>query len=759
MNKLTKLTDSLRANTVLVVENDFTYSDNPYHIVGKFCHLPSWEREQILLILARKYPDLSDGLKSFYLNFEKITHDQVAREQLPASLYLKEYITKVGHDEILNTNLFENLAKYLADDHDDKLKDTLLRYGIYSTINDSHYTEVLKELENSKYSTLLLKKAPTSEELHDFRLEIEAAMNHTSSNFCLAIVDKSLESGGGDDGGRTLVNELISINKDDTIDAKFICCIYTSRKSPNPKALSEYDHYFVQEIGKNDSDVINSIATVLAQSAYAEVFYSLSRKAVYSAEKACEIVLRNQKNIKYIIDASQNEGIPAFESIKHWFNLTMQKNFDDNEINQVQFLAGLTAFFNQDYLDDHPSFYEITDELKKINSYELFDYTVNTRHLSIAPGDIWESNGRYFILVGQLCDFLVRKGKVARNSKIGELYEIDFLKSPPNSKFDINITGNQKYIEIRHFFDAELGKYRDIKINISTPNIFYADLKVLDLATFNKDGNCSINTENTIDQEAINLLPSSYLQYYDKLKNNYLNIAKLRVRELASLVELEDPMDFSRMDFTREGHTITHPIKRICRLKGRFYDSLYNNHLNNKGRIDLNLIDNSPIYFNKVSASCYFAQDNGNSVTAALDLLESKGEFSLRKEDLLENLPEAFHDLINNQPDVIEITNPKGLEITHNEDESTLTICFRYLMEGNNRYANSDRSSFGIKQLFTQPKSYSKSSYYTSNPSEIHPLTGAQFSIEELKIGICIPDKNKFVVLRNGILIQEEIEK
>ncbi|WP_448635195.1 hypothetical protein [Pedobacter panaciterrae] len=59
----------------------------------------------------------------------------------------------------------------------------------------------------------------------------------------------------------------------------------------------------------------------------------------------------------------------------------------------------------------------------------------------------------------------------------------------------------------------------------------------------------------------------------------------------ASKVVDHDTHIFSSTDIVEEGPKFVFGFSRIARLKGRFYDSLYQQVINYKARIDLNLIE------------------------------------------------------------------------------------------------------------------------------------------------------------------------
>ncbi|WP_222537847.1 hypothetical protein [Pedobacter polysacchareus] len=753
MSKLLELIKTLRAFTILIIENEFSYVENPKLILGKCIKLTDENFFYLLTDLEEAgFSEISEQLKIFNKKWLEVPNLDMAEFEKIGLDYPDFFLKKIGHQEIINEPL-AILTKKIADDNDDCVKSIFLKNGIYIDEAVPKYREILTLFNSIKECRVIIKKErPTVGEWDNFKSQIEGALLHSRSHFCLSIIDKSL--GGGGNEGKEFIKELIEAHKNDE-RFKHICCLYTSTAA---SVLPEnYDDYFIQEISKNSEDSITDIVSALAQSAYAEVFNSLRIKTIASAEHTLKIVLKNQKNIKYIIDKSHEEGIPAYDSIKYWNELSIQNDFDDREVNDFKFIASLTSFFNKDYLVDHPHLSQVSKELKKINTYELFDYNINKKHLPIAPGDIWEANGEYYILVGQLCDLLLRKETNERNARIGELFKIEFGK-PQKHKYEIVINNGKKSIFIDNFNDFT-DKLKTIRIDISTPNIFFADLKVLDLAMYNEKGACDIDPLLELDETTKQILPANRDIYFHKLKNEYKNLGMVNVRQLLNALDGSDPIDFSRLKFQRTGNVISHGLQRICRLKGRYFDSLYNNYLNNKGRVDLNLIDNASETSDLKIINYQFGNNSQSKKNIELNVYYSKAGIYLLKKELLSKLSSEFHELVNYFDDEVQISDKKYAEIIESEDGS-LEIKFRYRID-DKTLVEVSVEEFDFRYLFknNQNRYKGKEFYISESKDDTRSFSTSKIHINDLLSGIVIPEIKEKVSIMNGLLKIEQIEE
>ncbi|WP_419699042.1 hypothetical protein [Mucilaginibacter sp. NFX135] len=576
-------------------------------------------------------------------------------------------------------------------------------------------------------------------------------------------MDKQLGTGGaGEEGKVFIADEIIPKNKKS--DKKIICCLYTS--SPVEIIPNKFEEYFLQEIGKTDPEKDDKMVKAIARASYAQVFNKIMNRRQLSATNALNLVLRNQKNIKYIIKEALNEGIPGYEAIKYWFDLAENQQFDALEVEDIKFIAGITNFFDTEFLEDSAQLGEITNELKELNSFELFDFSVNTKHQPLAPGDIWKSaNGEHFILMGQLCDTLIRNNNT-RKAKIGELLKLRVEElQVGGSKFKIRVEDEVKTILIQNFKLAD-GTFKRIDIDVSTPEAEFADLLVLDLCMFNDEGKCFLDLKKEPRSDIFNLLPKNIESYYRDLVTFFSGIVPLITQQNQELLSLvNEAVKFSRTHFVvREPEIIDFGLQRVGRLKGRFFDSVYNNYLNNKGRVDLNLIDNYKEQISIVKLKCIYWGDTGSLVEVEnVNLWAKDGIICFVKDDLMKMIPSQFISLLSLCPNILIITNQATeYELSHEEDGG-YKLAFKYFF-GDKKFIAKDKFSYNV--LFNEQKPVSnpyfkvegdETQYTFMDEGNVHARN--PLSIEQLKAGVTVFEKKAVLKIVNGILIRTDLEE
>lgn len=763
MSKLQDLIKSLKAYSILIIEDEITYIDDPVKLLIRFCKADNWVKEAIIEDLNTiNFNTLSEAIEDFNTEFTPLLSNKEEVENFLTGGYLERFLKKFEKEELLENKVFEEFNAALKKDTEtESIKAIFAKYGIYLNINDAHYGQLLSELNGIEGVQILYYKQTPGSNKDSFYADILKSVERTSSNFCLAIIDKSLSTGSANEVGKEfIIDDLVGAYKDNS-ELRFIACLYTSRPDPDEKELIEYEDFFIEEITKGSDQVIDKMTKSLAQSAFAEVFNSLRKKKIDSSEEAFKLALRNQKNIKYIISESHNEGIPSYDATKYWFDLAKQKKFDDIEVADYKLIAGLSAFFKHGYLDDHPKTSEIGDELLEINTFELFDYNVNKKYMPIAPGDIWEKDGSYFILVGQLCDLLLRKNNT-RKAKIAELFKIELAPETPKTKYEIKLVGENKYVYINNFRDKTDGYYKPIRVEISTPNIYYADLSVLDLCMYNEKGECEIDPNEELRDHIKFILPENNDKYYDELRSDYQKLGEVKVMQLYTAMRFNDPIEFSKTKFKKLGDKYIYGLRRVSRLKGRYFDSLYNNYLNNKGRIDLNLIDNSPELIRQVKLTFDLPGDvESTRVLDNFELWAANGNEYFRLSDIQDALSD-YKNLLSFCINDRLTSNETNQYILVKESQLEYHLTHKYRF-GDNNYVQ--KQEFSFKDLFGEAKPSEDGNFQILNSNNVHSFFNEagyatrKLTIEELKLGVKIFDKKVKIQLVNGVLERERYEE
>ncbi|MFH6988351.1 hypothetical protein ACHRVW_11445 [Flavobacterium collinsii] len=754
MSKFNELRKSLKANTIVIIENEFTLINDSLKLLAFY----SLSNENISGrinegLSDKNFDEIKDLLKKFKADFIQLNHNDDLIKKMPALDYLDHYLEKIDGKQILDNFNIARFDEIIEADELQFVKNTFLKFGAINTYPSNQYDDIItqiKQIENSEI--LFYNQAPTVEGHEDFIKDVKESILLTNSNFYLCLIDKSLGNGEDSAGKDFAFNHLIKLNQ--AHDLNSVCFIYTSRLTGNNNLPSKLEEYYVQEIEKSSPPHLDQITKVLAQSAYATVFDNICKNFNFSINSSLNTVLKNQKNIKYIVDKSHEEGISPYDSIKYWYNLLLQKYFEENEIKNYSYVATLSSFFKNDFLEDHQNMSDIYEDIKNLNNYELFDDNVNSKLLPIAPGDIWHSNGNYYILMGQLCDMLIRKGDEnsninTRNGKIGELLKINFEKTDlKKDKYHIEVVNNKKHVYIQNFKDMS-GEYLKLKIDISTPNIDFVELRVLDLCMFNRDGECKMNINEDLESEIKSMLIENKDIYYYNLQKKYKNIAFNNLSQIIEVLNEDSPIKFGITSFSFDNDIIDYKIKRVSRLKGRYYDSLYNNFINNKGRIDLNLIDNYAIKSEKIKLKCQIENHDDTIEEIEIDLYSNKDQKYFLKKDLIKKLSVNFHELLNLLNEQINPFDKNHCSFIEDENFE-----LSFLIKFEEKSIIKEKINFDYRFLFkSNQNKYKDLSYFIAGlPENLISFEGNSISLENLKIGIEIPQTNQQMILSNGII-------
>jgi hypothetical protein len=586
---------NLRAFYVIIVENDFSYEKNAAAILGKYCLLNQLNRERLNETLISINKPFYDLLISFFEGFQKLPHDEDAKKNLLPE-EIGAYLDHIQQKELLSINLVKEINLTLSDEENEALNEALLRNGIFRKNTGEVYNEITREIsEEPNTLVAYYKYLPTPSQLDDFTKELKTGVEITKSEFFIAIVDKMLGEGKDENGKAFIENELSGIRKN--LNLKFLAILYSSQA--DEIIPEKYDDYFVRQIRKGSENFIQNIAFYLAQCAYVELFKKIGDDYAKSIASATDLAFQNNQNISYILEKSHEEGIAPLEAIKNWFDLAIGAGYTKLSLENIGFYAALSSCIKESIGVEELVIGEDTERLNEINSYELFDYEVNKKHLPISPGDIFFDGKNYFLLNGQECDICIRQDSSSRKAPIAELLEANFITANiPQKEEKDKVRVDENKISYKHFRNEDgIFGVIEVSLNKYTP----MDFAILDLCAYNNDGQCSIGLKTPLSSNLKHLLPKGKVYLYQNLQNKFQKLVKFwntMNTATAKHLSLEEVLhefmpNFLNCSYNEKEETVHFKLRRIARLKGNFKYLLIQNYLNYKGRVDLNLIFNS----------------------------------------------------------------------------------------------------------------------------------------------------------------------
>lgn len=741
MADLQRLITTLKANYIILIENDLQYETDPYIVITKFCDLSEFQRVRLLLSLTNLNKDkTAKGLEAFRTAFGQLPHVvETQRSLLPDEL--QQYLKEINSEAALDGEFVQSL---IDDMQELPVRDVFLRNGIYK-LNDDRYDTLLNEFAQTpgvEFGYYRSKPVPT--ELDVFLEELMYGLHHTQSQYYLAVVDKMLGEGQEESGKSFIEIDLVELNVKHQLNS--LAFLFTSQ--PNPTQPSDYRDYFVREVQKGSADLVQVIVGYLTDTSYATVFRNFENSYMEASQKAFTMALKNQQNVKHVIKKSINEGISPFESLRGWFDQIVQHNIDLLQVDKIDYYSSLTKFFDGQSLVDHNGIKDYGPDLEKLNSFELFDYNINGKGLPIFPGDIFLKDGEYYILVGQVCDLLIRDtGK--RGAKIAEFLKFKVIPfaDEEQEKFTVAVDKKgKKDILIQHFFDFNVDSYGVAAIEITSKNTYYGDFNVLDLCYYNASGSSELMVDDIKSYKDVPWVTSEKYIYLEGLHSYFIaNKDKLTTNKV--LVDVETIV-FSASDLVEYEGKISFGFKRVSRLKGRFYDSLYQQLINYKARIDLNLIDQAIATTISIDVTVKYAFiDAREKINVALTRLKPNKSFVLAK-DVADKVTNLFQAAANNYSTFIEGNKSKEYAFALNGEEYLLELPVQYT-DKDNKIKSADSENVRFARLFKDKLENRKFKLIDTN-EELELNEEGEISLKHLQRGVMLLQNNTTLKLDDG---------
>lgn len=585
-NKLQHLIKHLNVGCIVLVEDDFSCLEDEAELISGLLYLNHKDVELLLEDLEFNANE-KELVRNYISAFNKLQHEKkytVKETRQVIELFLDIY--KDTSQEILDLLLVANQVYALFEQHLKKneiIKNVLLKYGVAE--KPENYIELFKELEYQHSPVRIYKNAPPSK-WTSINHDIDK-LNMKPNDFILYIVDKNLGDGDTEAGTHFLDNQLKH-------PRNIISVMYTSKaKDININGLEDY---FKIQIAKGSEELIEKITDGLALSAYVHLFRKMKEIYLQSIDLTFDMAVKRKENMLSLANLAHLEGITIFEVITNWIKLVEKKVTNESLFNEsaegvsnYSFIVGLTNFINENYLKvpDREIDQHFEEVLQELNTFEMFDYNVNRRHLPPAPGDVFMINNEYYILVGQECDTIVREDKASRNNGSADLLKCNFVPNILDNKIDTGV----RNVIFNYFVSQDEPGALDVQLN----QPMSCDFNIVDTVTFNTSGVGSIALEMNLDKDIEKLLPNAWIKYYNILQSKFKKIDDFNKILLAQGKKLSDlsSSEFDAFSYEEKYGFVEYPLKRICRLNGEFKDLLVKSYWNYRSRAGVNTI---PLY-------------------------------------------------------------------------------------------------------------------------------------------------------------------
>lgn len=770
MNKFQQLIDTLQTDLIILVDDDFTPIEDTQEILCYLSYLNSTDRGLFMSKLENIENKLIEPLNSL---FNTLSGLELQENEIPfiESGLLLEFL-KNRELEDLSKQVSSIIETIEGSDHKADIANLAMMYGLRlkaSTETYNPFFDSLNEIGLDK--SIRLYRGLEGDEFTKFEEEIRTVNELRGNKFPLLIVDRQLGNGH-------LGTEIIDNLRDGENQInRFLSVLYTSQEKEliEPTNLESYFHI---QLRKDDPLALDKVSESLALSAFAIFFDQIFKYRSESLDSANRLVVESGlQNMIYLAGMAHAEGDTVFNVFNRWFDLLSDKKVqdkllaDDPEGFDLNFMIGLTTLINSNFIstiiDNKELNSQFHEEVERLETYEIFNHSINSFCSPPASGDIFDIDGQLFMLAGQDCDLVVRSNgaTVNRNEKLAELIRCSFHPGSKDSKID---SSQIDRVSINHF---ELQNTKGVlEIYLSQKEFF--DFSVLDLCCLNTDGISRFSTMGFPTSSTLKLLPEKWSKYIPNLidqLNNKIKILEFLTREAIEASTLAGDFSFNvSHEVVDEFHTF--PVQRIARIKGQFREYVLQRYWQYKTRMGLNTIglyQRSLIKIQRVSVGFpYNLQElqgehhawlqltgnrDKNRNKSKLDLILKKDDISSILDDEFKSFVEDFkiHELVIANED-LKLNNVIFSKVW-NDEELSITIKFPLFNEFGNHYFNYASDSltayniFGKESIRTNPKLVGILYVNGDSANQLLPPGAPPFkiTIEMLNEGeIHIPEEN-----------------
>ena len=637
------LTD-INCKTIIFFEDDFAFEvDRETIIYNYLCNLSETDKKIFYNYLEQqKQNDVCKYFRKLESKFKFKFNDYF------------EFAKKISETPALKQQIFEMPLSENAEE-------IFFVFGLLIPEKLSgDYEVIFKAVRTNCNNSIRLFK--TYNDYDEYCDVVRDTLETTESDFVLSIIDENLTNS-------THSGQEIEVILAETFGVHHLSFIFSSKlPADEDKGITGKINFDVEKL---HNATINSF--------YKSLFTRFKFLNNECSEKAHNIAQKNYTNIKYIVKMAYKEGIHPFDAISDWFKNAREFYFVDNsngyKINQF------AEIINRYQLSIVPP---INPEDKiiidKINSHEVFDYSINQRHTPPSLGDIFfsEQSNKYYILLGQACDLALRLDNT-RNAKIAELVEAKILDDNSlTKKLEYYNNDGSLIVNMRDFFDPVTNQSKTLEIKFSGSKIKNTSFIILDCCMFSSEGYAQLDLS---ENSSIKDLSENRIEYFNILKSKIKNIMQIDSNDI--LDEYLDISPFKQMKMPPK-EMVDFGIKRIGRIQEQyslFLNKLYYDH---RGRIPINTIKNVENNYKNVQLNVELAE---KCCSVAVKLYKDREFQYLNKSDLQELLPNEYIEVLKLIDDeYIKTTSNRAYVLTINESVQKLIFKIPVALDSESDY-------------------------------------------------------------------------
>lgn len=563
----------INCDTIIFLEDDFTFEDNKESLFYGLTRLNSSIRERMYTELKEAGADFVDKLQEYSVTVDSYIESIDWENEIPRD-DVETLFTIIEENEKEKGSIGKGLREiYESIEIKDLLnfKPMLNQYGVGVKIpsyfkqifNDYIYSK--SEWEKHKIYTNFNAKTKNS-----FVKDLKEYNQLDKTIIC--VIDNQLDE---EQRASEILQELEKFNEAER--KNIVAAIFSSKE----KKEKISNRVFAEYVSKETPD---GLQIALAKSAYSLVLFKL--KSIYQRilEESFDDAIVNKDIAYYFAKMASDEGVANYKVVTDWINLLFQYKLNVNdEIFDIIRLTQLMDILNDENI-------QYSSEMQKLNTFEAFDLNINQYYQPPAAGDIFKDNkGNYFVLVGQDCDLMLSQSRSGKNA-VSELVRASVVSQNDIEKYDKNL----EYMYVNNFRESDSEQPKGLEIRYSSRE--YLDNAVIRLCCFNKGGRCEIKLDEKLDLTIQDIIPAYLCDTYEKLQQFFGNIDELKQtvgEKINTVLESEfSPRLISILQYEKnqDGY-IVYPYRRVGRLNRSYMLYLYKLFLEYRGRHSFDCIN------------------------------------------------------------------------------------------------------------------------------------------------------------------------
>lgn len=649
----------MKVEGLIIIEDAIQYDSNRTAIMYDYLKMSTLERDLFLESIS-KHKTIVDVFTQISEKYE--ANKAIINWREVPSRDIEFYLDKKDIKDVV----FE--VERLSNDNLKLIEKNTNRFGMgikSEAVNE--YAQILKGAQQTKVKLpLRIYKDFSAEDSLNIRADIE---EFTKNNrYFICIIDDFL---GENPRGDEIINWL---NENPKVKNQAVCILLSSRERQQLEPSK--DNMYIEYVEKGNKQLEYKIKNALIKSQYFIMLKILKRKRMDALNETYNYALGNLNVAVHLSAMASEEGMTNYEVITNWLDLREKYNWQINNQSELQSVILLSSMLNMLSGEKFTTDY-MFDDIKEIQIFEEYDYSVNKLNIPPMTGDIFLIKGEYYLLIGQECDLSIRNGK--RNTPISELLPIKKLSNHDMGSF------KEKY----GYEKIVLGNFRDVDKSVSNIVIdctkrVVMDNEILDLCIFNSEGKAIINLEQDLTIEQKCYLPFEWEEYYNNIKNRISKLLKIKENIEKNLGDIGFNMDdiiesmgashggrlVSIIDFIIDNNFLRYDTQRVCRIKNHVLlaNKLY---LEYRGRQAFNTINMDVAKTAQYSLKLDGVDAEEEDKTAVV-VLTNKRSDNIENKYKNRSWIVKKHDILNFIKNSVSMDYDKWLELLKHEDEDIL---------------------------------------------------------------------------------------